>query len=266
VTLEEEYDVLRGVVDLLAAGRVGLVGGSSGCAVASLFAARHPDVTESLVLYGGYVRGTDIASPAARSAMIAAVQTHWGLGSRVLADVFLPGASAVERGGFADFQRRTMTPDQAAAGLRAAYSFDSSAHLGAIRAATIVLHRRGDRAIPFPLGQELASRIMRARFVALEGDDHFPWRGDRDSVADEIVRFWGGRVPARPAIAGRQELTEREREVLAMVSHGLTDAEIADRLVLSVHTVHRHVANIRTKLRVPSRAAAAAWASSHRLF
>ncbi len=54
------------------------------------------------------------------------------------------------------------------------------------------------------------------------------------------------------------ELTERELEVLRLVAAGLSDREIAQRLVLSPHTVHRHVANIRTKLGLPPRAAAAA--------
>ena len=45
------------------------------------------------------------------------------------------------------------------------------------------------------------------------------------------------------------------------MAEGLTDAQIAERLTLSPHTVHRHVSNIRTKLGVPSRAAAAAWAA-----
>ena len=45
------------------------------------------------------------------------------------------------------------------------------------------------------------------------------------------------------------------------MAEGLSDAEIAERLVLSPHTVHRHVANIRTKLRLASRAAAAAHAA-----
>jgi ATP/maltotriose-dependent transcriptional regulator MalT len=57
------------------------------------------------------------------------------------------------------------------------------------------------------------------------------------------------------------ELTPREREVLALVAQGLSDAAIADRLVVSPHTVHRHVANVRTKLRLPSRAAAVAYAT-----
>jgi DNA-binding NarL/FixJ family response regulator len=60
--------------------------------------------------------------------------------------------------------------------------------------------------------------------------------------------------------APRGELTAREREVLRLIVDGLSDEAIAERLVLSPHTVHRHVANIRSKLRQPSRAAAAAQA------
>jgi DNA-binding NarL/FixJ family response regulator len=57
------------------------------------------------------------------------------------------------------------------------------------------------------------------------------------------------------------ELTDREREVLALVAQGLSDGQIAERLVISPHTVHRHVANILLKLRQPTRAAAAARAA-----
>ena len=56
-------------------------------------------------------------------------------------------------------------------------------------------------------------------------------------------------------------MTPREREVLALLAEGLTNREIAVRLVVSEHTVHRHVTNILRKLDVPSRAAAAAHAA-----
>ncbi|HET9214967.1 MAG TPA: LuxR C-terminal-related transcriptional regulator [Gaiellaceae bacterium] len=53
-------------------------------------------------------------------------------------------------------------------------------------------------------------------------------------------------------------LTPREREVLALLAEGLTNRRIAERLVVSEHTVHRHVANILRKLGVRTRTAAAA--------
>jgi ATP/maltotriose-dependent transcriptional regulator MalT len=51
-------------------------------------------------------------------------------------------------------------------------------------------------------------------------------------------------------------LTARELEVLGLVAEGLTDPQIAERLIISEHTVHRHVSNILAKLSCSSRAAA----------
>lgn len=56
------------------------------------------------------------------------------------------------------------------------------------------------------------------------------------------------------------ELTPRERDVLRLLAEGLTNRQVAERLVVSEHTVHRHVANILRKLGLPSRTAAAAHA------
>jgi LuxR family maltose regulon positive regulatory protein len=69
----------------------------------------------------------------------------------------------------------------------------------------------------------------------------------------------------RARLGGTSELTPREREVLRLVAAGKTNADIAAALVLSEHTVHRHVANILTKLAVRSRAAAVAEATAHDL-
>jgi DNA-binding CsgD family transcriptional regulator/tetratricopeptide (TPR) repeat protein len=60
-------------------------------------------------------------------------------------------------------------------------------------------------------------------------------------------------------------LTERELQVLRLVAAGRSNRQIASELVLSEHTVARHLQNIRTKLRVSSRTAAAAFAYEHNL-
>jgi DNA-binding CsgD family transcriptional regulator len=63
------------------------------------------------------------------------------------------------------------------------------------------------------------------------------------------------------AETGAAPLSGREVEILRLVADGLNDREIGARLTISPHTVHRHVANIRTKLGQPSRAAAVAHAA-----
>ena len=59
--------------------------------------------------------------------------------------------------------------------------------------------------------------------------------------------------------AASSVLTPRELDVLKLVAQGLSNADIARRLFLSEHTVHRHLANILRKLGLSSRSAAAAW-------
>jgi LuxR family transcriptional regulator, maltose regulon positive regulatory protein len=73
-----------------------------------------------------------------------------------------------------------------------------------------------------------------------------------EAAATARLAELGAHVPPPP-----DGLSPREREVLELLADGLTNRQIAERLVLSEHTVHRHVANILRKLRVPSRAAAA---------
>lgn len=68
------------------------------------------------------------------------------------------------------------------------------------------------------------------------------------------------RAAIEPAAGPAGGLTRREVEVLRLIAAGLTDKEIADRLVLSVLTVHRHVANVYAKIGARGRAEATAYA------
>jgi len=263
-SLDGEVAALIQVVTALGGGPVTLLGASSGGPVAATLAARRPDLVERLVLYGTYADGSRIAPPAVRDQLVALVGAHWGLGSRVLADLFLPGATAAERDDFVRFQRASATADAAAASLAATYAVDVRDDLARVAAPTLVVHRREDRAIPAALGREVAATVPDATFVAVEGDDHFPWRGDAGAVLRAIREFLPGSAP-RTVAAPTSVLSARELEVLRLVAEGLADREIARRLGLSPHTVHRHLANVRSKLDLPSRAAATAYATRHHL-
>jgi DNA-binding NarL/FixJ family response regulator len=69
------------------------------------------------------------------------------------------------------------------------------------------------------------------------------------SVTRRLIAHFAHRAPAPPkAAAGLAELTEREREVLALVARGLSNAELAETLRVSMPTAKTHVSRILTKL------------------
>jgi DNA-binding NarL/FixJ family response regulator len=98
------------------------------------------------------------------------------------------------------------------------------------------------------------TRLELARVLAASGRDHDASK--ETARATETLEQLGVVSKPHPAEAESLGLTGRELEVLALVADGLTDPQIAKRLVISEHTVHRHVSNILVKLSCSSRAAA----------
>ena len=217
LTLDGEVALLRAVLDELALEKVVLVGGSSGGCAAIAFAARFPERVSRLLLYGAYADGSSITSPEVREAIVATVRSHWGLGSRLLADIFLGEADSVEQERLARYQRAAASPETAAALLELIYRNDVRAELERVRAPTLVVHRRGDRAIPYHLGRELAAAIPGATLIPLDGSAHFPWAGDWRSVARALRSVLAPEAPAgRGGEPAAVLLSGREREVLAL--------------------------------------------------
>jgi DNA-binding NarL/FixJ family response regulator len=68
-----------------------------------------------------------------------------------------------------------------------------------------------------------------------------------------IAEFTRRRLPDSAAVAAVGRLSDREREVLRLLAEGLSNTELAERLVLSTHTVKTHVASILAKLGVRDR-------------
>jgi DNA-binding CsgD family transcriptional regulator len=96
--------------------------------------------------------------------------------------------------------------------------------------------------------------------LALEAFERVGAAPEADAAAAFLRRIGVARTWPR----GRGSVTKREDEVLALLAEGLTNAQIADRLVISVRTAEHHVASILQKLDLNSRAEAAALAVRRR--
>ena len=255
-SLDAQLEVLAAVMDAAGAERPDLLGISAGAPVAAAWAALHPDRVDHLVLYGGWVRGDDLAPRAVRDHVLGVIRSHWGLGSDVLADIFAPDVETRQRAAFAAYQREASPPETAAGYLQAAYDLDIGALLPTIKAQTLVLHRESDRAAPLSQAELLAGLVPAARLEILPGRSHLPYVGDSASVVRSIRRFLGLPLRRMPAGPG---LTARQSQVASLVAEGLTNREIASRLGIDERSAEGHVERIRDRLGLRSRAQVAAW-------
>ncbi len=255
-SLETELACLEAVSRAVGARRFDLMGVSLGAAVSAVWASTRPETVDHLILYGGWVRGEEIATPTVRQHVLGLIATHWGLGSDVLADIFAPDADAAERTAFTRYQREASTPETAQQMLALSYTVDVEDSLGAIRAPALVLHRDQDRAAPLRQGELLAAGIPGARLEVLPGRSHLPYIGDADRLA-AVIRGFLGLPPLRRR--ARPALTPRQLEVAALVTEGMTNREIADRLGIGERSAEGHVERIRIRLGFRSRSQIAAW-------
>jgi pimeloyl-ACP methyl ester carboxylesterase/DNA-binding CsgD family transcriptional regulator len=268
-TMDSELAVLEALVGHLGLTRFALFGSCEGGQVAAAYAAARPDAVSSLIVYGSCVRGRDLAPDDVKRSVLALVRAHWGLGSRVLADIWLPDASPELAGVFARMQRAAASADLAASLLDMFYRFDVADLLPSIRVPTLVAHRRGSRAVPFELGRELAALIPAAQFAELPGRMQPIYAEAADSAASTLLSFLREQPSERtheqtrdraPDLTNAATVTAREFQVADLIADGLTNAEIARTLGVSVRTVDTHVEHVRTKLGVRARAQIAVWA------
>jgi pimeloyl-ACP methyl ester carboxylesterase/DNA-binding CsgD family transcriptional regulator len=247
------------VADAVGADRFRLFGASQGGQLAAAIAAKHPERVEALVVYGMCARGSDLAPADVRNSVVALVRAHWGLGLKAIAGAFITDPTAEELDAFTRFQRASATADVAARLLEVYYETDVTALLPALRARTAVLHREADKGTRFELGREVAALVPGATLIPLPGTSHLFYHGDWPAVLDALLGFL-----CEPVSPGSR-LTDREVEVAGLVAEGLTNHAIASRLCVAPRTAESHVANIRRKLEVHSRAQIAAWVTEQRL-
>jgi class 3 adenylate cyclase len=203
-TLEEQMDDVVAVMEAAGSRQAAVYAQLEGGAMAALFAATHPERTQALVLYEAMPRMSwapdyPWAPTREERERWAAELTNWGDGSRMSQLAPRAAADSRLRAWFARLERLAASPGTAAKQMLVAGQVDVRAVLGSIRAPTLVLHRRGGRAIDARHARWLADHIPDARYLELPGEDVLSFGSDSESLLDEIEEFLtGARSPAEP--------------------------------------------------------------------
>ena len=248
---------------------VTLLGISQGAATCAMYAVRHPERVGRLILYGGYARGwahRDATIGRTYRAMVDLVRVGWGKENptfrQLFTSRFIPGGTPEQLQWFNELCRKTTTGEIAANLLEARAEMDVRDSLGRITVPTLVMHARGDEVQPVEEGHLLAAGIPGAEFIELDSRNHIllehepAWQRFCEAVL-EFTRRDRRVVGEDPAF---RALSVRERQVLALIADGLSNAEIAGRLAISEKTARNHTSNVFDKLGVWSRAQAIVFA------
>lgn len=173
-------DDLECVVDAVGVEQFDLLGISQGASVAIAYSLKHPKRVRRMVLLGGYASGWrargDNEEISRREAMLTLTELGWGRDNpayrQLFTSFYVPGASPEQMSWFNELQRRSASPENAVRLMRVLSRIDVRHLLSKVRHPTLVLHARGDQAIPFREGEALAHGIAGARFVPLESNNH----------------------------------------------------------------------------------------------
>jgi len=272
LTLEQWVADLGAVIDAAQPdGRVILLGISQGAAACVQYAIEHPERVAALVLYGGYARGANRRNAGAAAdafrAMVDLARIGWSRDNPVFRQVFtsrfIPGGTPEQLEWFNELCLKTTTGEIFASLYGARAGVDIEASLAAVRVPTLVIHSRDEEVIPVAEGRLLAAGIPGAEFVELDSRNHIlledqpAWLRFQEAV---LAFLRPDRSADQTAFAS---LSDREREVLALIADGLSNTEIAARLDISEKTVRNHTSNLFDKLGVWSRAQAIVFARDH---
>ena len=273
LSLERWTADLEAVIDAAAPeGPFTLLGISQGAAACIAYAVRHPERVSRMILYGGYARGAfhrhDPEAAREYRLIVEAIRVGWGKENpafrQLFTSRFVPEATPEQLAWFNELCRRTTTGEVAAQLLAMRAKMDVVDLLDQVRVPTLVIHGREDGIVPVAEGRLLASTIPDAQFVELESKNHVlledepAWRRFQQAVLEFCALDPGQHAP--DAFAA---LSPRERQILTLITEGLGNAQIGERLSISEKTVRNHVSSLYDKLGVWTRAQAMVFARDH---
>ncbi|HEX5096302.1 MAG TPA: alpha/beta fold hydrolase [Acidimicrobiia bacterium] len=196
IDIDDWVEDTRAVFEAAGSRRAVVLGISAGAPTASLFAARYPEHTSALVVYGGYpriLRSDDYEFGFEREDVdefIQQMQDEWGtgFGLSVLAPSLETDPAALEF--WARLQTTSASPGAAARFLRALAEVDISDELPQINAPTLLVHVQRDANTPVEGARICRDLIPGARLVELDSDIHLIWLSDViEEITDEIEQF-----------------------------------------------------------------------------
>jgi pimeloyl-ACP methyl ester carboxylesterase/DNA-binding CsgD family transcriptional regulator len=258
---------LETVVDRLGLDHFVLYGAPLTAHVAVKYAVRNPGRVEALIL--GDVR-MDHAWPASIYRDIA--RRDWDFFLHTIVRSFSLDAAPPE----VAYWREALSRDDFLRVIEAAGASNIEPLLPKVQAPTLVLNTRR-LAKDEPVhglaehGQRIAAAIPNSRLVLFDGFASIWYSdGSEPPAAAILIEEFVRDLPSRehdvvtPATL-QANISQREIEVLRLIAAGRTNREIGDALVISEHTVIRHVSNIFTKTGAENRAAATAYGLRHGL-
>ena len=200
--LETRMDDVRAVMDAARSQRAVLLGYSEGGPMSVLFAATYPERVAGLVIYSSYARRIRAPGypwgfePEERARYAEQLEQDWAWEADMRH--MCPSADEELARWWGERCRAATSPGAARALIEMNSLVDVRDVLPAVQAPTLVLHRRDDIDADVEEGRYLAGRIPGARFVELEGQDHFV-AVDPDQILDPVEEFVRSLQPSAPA-------------------------------------------------------------------
>jgi class 3 adenylate cyclase len=245
--MDERMDDLRAVMDAAKIERAAQFGISEGGSLATLFAASHPERSQSLIVYGGFARFFHwIPTDEGFDALISYIDEHWGSGQSL--PWFAPSWAndAALRQWWGKFERLGASPSAAIALMRMNREIDISGILHSVKIPTLIIHLTDDTLVSVEGGRELAAGIPGARLVEIPGKDHLPFlAGER--VLEEIEEFVTGSRSS--AVVDRVLATVVFTDIVDSTKRAEAKGDLAWRDLLDAHnkTVRQELSRFRGK-------------------
>jgi pimeloyl-ACP methyl ester carboxylesterase len=250
-TLEERMDDVRAVLDAVSSSRAALLGYSEGGTMCLLFAATYPDRTAALITIGSYarrLRAPDYPYFASREEALEAVEAaaaDWG--GPVWIEIRAPSVAddPIIRQWWAKLLRMSASASAAAALQRMNLDIDVRQMLPSIRAPTLILHAKDDRAVPVGASRHIAQHIPNAKLVEIESGDHLPFYDKSDELIRHIQTFLTG--SSTPMISESRVSTLMFTDIVGSTEMAIAkgDLRFADLLVMHHAAVRRELARFR---------------------